>query len=279
MINTKLFKILFSIFIILLIAYFSFMMIGGGYDKNPLNIRAMNEKTSPFLFAHRGVTADFPENSREAVEQAKIKDFKGLEVDIRKSSDNEFVIFHDEDCNRLLGIDGEINDLNVVQIKEHKLLFNNAETESYVMTLNELLDDYKDDFIIYFDMKLKSIDDVDDLVRVIRTYDIARSSIIASTNGFIVFYIEYKYPEINTSLEGFNSGKEWIYYLYPKNFKPDFLASFAGKVNDRHIAWLKKRDLIPCRIVYNVDAANYQQVTMIGLKNLIIDWDSTLQVP
>jgi len=162
-----------------------------------------------------------------------------------------------------------------VQVNEN----GNAETESYVMTLNELLDDYKDDFIIYFDMKLKSIDDVDDLVRVIRTYDIARSSIIASTNGFIVFYIEYKYPEINTSLEGFNSGKEWIYYLYPKNFKPDFLASFAGKVNDRHIAWLKKRDLIPCRIVYNVDAANYQQVTMIGLKNLIIDWDSTLQVP
>ncbi len=55
------------------------------------------------------------------------------------------------------------------------------------------------------------------LVSLIQSYNISGTSIIASTSGFVVFYIEYKYPAINTALEGFNSGKEWIYCLFPKN--------------------------------------------------------------
>lgn len=267
------------IFILLIIAYFSFMFIGGGFGKKPVNMKLINDDYSPFLFAHRGLSEYYPENTREAVEAAKLQGFTGLEIDIRKSSDNEFILFHDEDCRRLLGINSKICDLSISQIKGRHILFNGIESGSYVLTLKELLDNYKDDFIIYFDMKLKDLDDIDELVTIIQSYDISGSSIIASTSGFIVFYIEYKYPEFNTSLEGFNSGKEWIYCLFPKNFKPDFLSSFAGKVDDKHISWLKKKDLISSRIVYDVDSANYQQVIKMGLKNLIIDYDSTMTVP
>jgi len=263
---------------LLILAYFGFMMIGGGFGKKPVNIMAMNDASSPFLFAHRGISAYFPENTREAIEDAKLKGFKGLEVDIRKSSDNEFVLFHDEDCSRMLGIDKKIYELSASQIKERQVLVNGVESGSYVMTLKELLDNYKDDFIIYFDMKLKDIDDVDELVSIIQAYHISGTSLIASTSGFVIFYIEYKYPEINTALEGFNSGKEWIYCLFPKNYKPDYLSSFAGKVDEKHITWLRKRNLISSRIVYDVDSANYQQVIKMGLKNLIMDYDSTMQV-
>jgi hypothetical protein len=255
------------------------MFIGGGFGKKPVTINAVNDGNSQFLFAHRGISEYYPENTREAIEAAKLKGFKGLEVDIRKSSDNEFILFHDENGSRLLGINSNIWDLSTSQIKGRHLLFNDIESGSYVLTLKELLDNYKDDFIIYFDMKLKKIKDVDELVRIIQSYNISGSSIIASTSGFIVFYIEYKYPGINTALEGFNSGKEWIYYLMPRNLKPDFLSSFAGEVDERHISWLKKKDLMSSRIVYSVDSANYHQVIQWGLKNLIIDYDSTMQVP
>jgi len=271
-------KILFII-ALLIIAYIGFMLIGGGFGKKPVNIKAMNDGNSQFLFAHRGISEYYPENTKEAIEAAKLKGFTGLEIDIRKSSDNEFILFHDDDCSRLLGIENKIYDLSTSQIKERHVLFNGIESGSYVMTVRELLDNYKDDFIIYFDMKLKDLDDIDELVSIIQSYDISGSSIIASTSGFIVFYIEYKYPEFNTSLEGFNSGKEWIYCLFPKNFKPDFLSSFAGEVNESHISWLRKRDLLSSRIVYDVDSANYQQVIKMGLKNLIIDYDSTMTVP
>jgi hypothetical protein len=275
----KLFRKIILITGLLILAYFIFMMIGGGFGKKQGNIEAMNIGNSPFLFAHRGLSEYFPENTREAIEAAKLKGFKGLEIDIRKTSDNEFVLFHDEDCNRLLGIDDKIYKLSTAQIKGRHVLFDSIESNSYVITLKEFLDIYKDDFIIYFDMKLKDLDDVDELVSILQSYGISGTSIIASTSGFVIFYIEYNYPGINTALEGFNSGKEWTYCLFPKNFKPDYLSSFAGKVDQKHISWLKKRDLMSYRIVYDVDSANYQRVIQMGLKNLIMDYDSGMVVP
>jgi glycerophosphoryl diester phosphodiesterase len=275
----KNFRIIILIIGILVIAYFGFMLIGGGFGRKPVNIDAMNDGNSPFLFAHRGISEYYPENTREAIDAAKLKGFKGLEIDIRKSSDDEFILFHDEDCSRLLGIQGKIDELSTTQIKERHVLFDGIESDSYVLTLRELLDNYKDDFIFYFDMKLKDIDDIDELVSIVLSYDISGSSIIASTSGFIVFYIEYNYPEIKTALEGFNSGKEWLYSLFPKNFKPDYLSSFAGKVDEKHISWLRQKNLVSNRIVYDVDSANYQKVIQLGMKNLIIDYDSTMTVP
>lgn len=275
----KLFRSFILILGLLILAYFGLMLLGGGFGKKAADIKAMDDDNSPFLFAHRGISAYYPENSRESIEAAKLKGFKGLEIDIRKSSGNEFILFHDEDCSRLLGIDGKISDLSTGQIREHHLIFNHTASGSKVITLKEMLDEYKDDFIFYFDMKLKGFDDVDDLVGIIQSYGIARSSIIASTSGFVVFHIENKYPEINTALEGFNSGKEWIYCLFPKKFKPDFLSSFAGKVDEKHISWLKRRDLLSSRIVYDVNRENYSQVLQLGLTNLIMDYDSTMQLP
>ena len=274
-------KLIFLIFLIptgMAVAYFGFILFGGGYGKKPVNIQGLNSGNSLFLFAHRGISAEFPENSKGAIEQAKIMGFKGLEIDIRKTSDNEFVLFHDEDCDRLLGISEKIYNLSTSQVKERHLQLNDTNTSHYVLTLKEMLDEYKDDFIIYFDLKLKGFDDADDLVTIIRSYGISRSSIIASTSGFIIFYIENKYPEINTSMEGFNSGKEWLYCIFPKNFKPDFLSSFASKVNEDHIAWLQKKDLLSGRIVYGVDSTNYGKVIQLGLKNLIIDYYSEMKV-
>jgi glycerophosphoryl diester phosphodiesterase len=266
------FGLIILIIFLLIIAYFGFVFAGGGFGKKPLILNKITNQNSLFLFAHRGIAAEFPENSRGAIEQAKIKGFKGLEVDIRKSSDNEFILFHDADCSRLLGIDSMINSLSTSQLKEHPLLFNNKQSGSYVITLKEMLDEYRDDFFIYFDMKLKSFNDIDELVYMIETYDISRSSVVASTSAAVVFYIEYHYPVINTALEGFNPGKEWMYFFMPKNLKPDFLSGFASKVNDKHIEWLKKKDLMGGRIVYGVDSTNYQALVDLGLKNMIIDY-------
>ena len=263
---------------ILILAYFGFMLIGGGFGKKPLNIREINDDNSQFLFAHRGISAYYPENTREAIEAAKLQGFKGLEIDIRKSSDNEFILFHDEDGGRLLGVDSKIYDLSVAQIKEHRVLFDNVESGSYVLTLKEFLEEFKDDFVIYFDMKLKGWKDVDELVNIIQSDEISRSTIIASTSASVVFHIECKYPDINTALEGFNAGKEWIYYLMPKNFKPDFLSGLASKVNEDHIEWLQKRDLLSIRIVYGVDSTNYQSLVNLGLKNMIVDYYPNLQI-
>jgi glycerophosphoryl diester phosphodiesterase len=254
------------------LAYLAFLLIGGGFGYKAESLQLTNDDKAVFLFAHRGITEQYPENSREAIQHAKKMGFKGLEIDIRKSADNEFILFHDEDGRRLLGLDSRISDLTTGQLKSHFLIHHDKVSQSSVITLNEMLDEFKDSFILYFDMKDAGFSEIDEMVSKIWSYGISRSVILASTSPSVIFYTEYHYPSINTALEGFNAGKEWTWGLIPKKLKPDFLSGFASKVNEDHVKWLRKRNLISKRIVYGVDSSNYQEMTELGLRNMIIDY-------
>ena len=275
----SIFKALFILIILIILVYVSLVYFQGGFGKKDPVILPVKNQDSVLLFAHRGVTEKFPENSREAIEQAKKLKFKGLEVDIRKSADNQFILFHDENAGRLLGIDTNIYNLTTRQIKGYKLLIDKDTSKSMVMTLPEMLDEYRGDFIIYLDMKLKGIAEVDELVHLIWTYDLSGSVIIANVNPLVIFYVEYNYPAIMTALEGFDSGKEWMWRLMPKDLKPDFLSGFASKVDEKHVEWLKKKDLLGSRIVYGIDSTNYQAMVDLGVKKMIVDYYKALQIP
>jgi glycerophosphoryl diester phosphodiesterase len=271
-------KIFLLILFLLMLAYFVGAYIEGGFGEKPASSLSVKNANSQLLFAHRGVVDKYPENSREAIALAKKKGFRGLEVDIRKSADGEFIVFHDENCNRLLGLNANVEDLTTAQIKKFKLLINKDTSASTVLTLNEMLDEFKNDFIFYFDMKLKNVIDADELVHLIETYDLSHSVIIASTSAPVILHLEYHYPALMTALEGIDAGKEWMYFLIPKDLKPDFISGFASKVNEKHISWLKEKELLNSRIVYGVDSANYLQVVGLGLKNFIIDDFRSLKV-
>jgi glycerophosphoryl diester phosphodiesterase len=272
-------KIFLLILFLLMLAYFVGAYIEGGFGERQESALATKYAGSQVLFAHRGVVDKHPENSREAIALAKKKGFRGLEVDIRKSADGEFIVFHDENCSRLLGLNANVEDLTTAQIKKFKLLINKDTSASTVLTLNEMLDEFKNDFIFYFDLKLKNVIDADELVHLIETYDLSQSVIIASTSAPVVLHLEYHYPAIITALEGLDAGKEWMYFLIPKNLKPDFISGFASKVNEKHISWLKEKKLLNSRIIYGVDSSNYQQVVDLGIKNMILDYYPELVIP
>jgi glycerophosphoryl diester phosphodiesterase len=147
-----------------------------------------------------------------------------------------------------------------------------------VLTVKEMLDEFGNDFIFYFDLKLQNINDADELVYLIETYDLSRSVIIASTSAPVIFHLEYHYPVITTALEGFNAGKEWMFFLIPKNLKPDYLSGFASKINAKHVDWLQQHDLLHARIVYGADSSNYQSLLDLGARNMIIDYWPNLEI-
>jgi glycerophosphoryl diester phosphodiesterase len=260
-----------------ILVYFVFAFIEGGFGKKATMTLPRKSGNSMLLFAHRGVVTRFPENSREAIQEAKLMGFEGLETDIRRTSDGEFILFHDGTAERLLGVEKKISEMTLQQIKQLSLYHNGDNTSVKVITLKDMLDEYKDDFVFYFDMKLGCFKDVDDLVSLVMTEGIHESVIVASPSFLVSLYIEFRYPSIQTAMEGFDAGKEWVYYLIPKNLKPDFLSGFASKVDEDHVGWLQKKGLLSNRIVYGVDSADYQEIVDLGVKNMIIDYFSTLQ--
>ena len=264
-------KLLLLFLLLVIAAYLIVALLLGGFGRNTVSFRLAKGNDSLFLFAHRGLVTQFPENSWEAIEAAKQRQFKGLEVDIRKTSDNQFVLFHDEDGRRLLGKNKKIAAMTLAEVLSYRLQKDGVPTQSGVLTLQELFTDYHDDFTIYLDMKLGDFGDIDQLVHLIQTNHVSESVIVASVSFLAILYIEYKYPEIRTSMEGFNSGNEWVWYLIPRDLKPELLSGFASKVDKKHMDWLKKKDLLNRRVVYGADSTNFQTMIDLGIRNMIID--------
>lgn len=260
--------------IVFVVLYFLF----GGYGKKNINPGLDIPPESSIVFAHRGVVDLYPENSLESIGEAKRREFRAVEFDIRKSAEGDFILFHDIDCRRMLGAGFDIEDVPAANLKVFPLFQNGKATTCYVPMLKDVLERHHADFIFYFDMKLTGFKEADQIVEVIRNYGIVNSTIVASADLVFTLYIEYKYPEIITALEGFNAGKEWAYNLFPKNLKPDYLSGFLNKVDDNHIQWLKKEGLLSRRIVYGVDSSNFRLAEAMGLRHIILDYDSTSRV-
>ena len=265
-------KFILIIIVLTVAAYVAFAYSQGGFHKKEPVVLSVKNYSGSFLFAHRGVVGKFPENSMEAIELARKTGFKAVEIDIRKTSDGKFILFHDADADRLLGIDTTIASLSFNEIMQYKLLMNGDTTKSKVVALEDVINTFRDDFIYYFDMKLGNFNDVDELIHLIWSHDISKQVILASPSFLVPLYIEYNYPAIQTAMEGFGSGNEWSWSLIPMKLKPDFLSGTAKKTDEKHILWLKKHDLLDSRIVYGVDSSNYRRITDLGINKMIIDY-------
>jgi len=60
------------------------------------------------LLAHRGASADAPENTIAAFEEAVRQGADGVELDVQVCSTGEVVVCHDERLTRLAGLDWEL---------------------------------------------------------------------------------------------------------------------------------------------------------------------------
>jgi len=250
----------------------------GGPGRKKVNLHPVLPSGTSMIFAHRGITAGFPENSLESIGEAKKLGFGAVEFDLRKSADGDFILFHDADCRRMLGLDKSIKEITTAGLKNYPLLMNGKKTSFHVPTLEEVMNRHHSDFIFYLDMKLSSFREADQIVEVIHRYGIENTAVVACADILFVFYIEFHHPQIHTALEGYNAGKEWTYNLMPKNLKPDFLSGFLSRVDDNHMRWLKSKDLLSTRIVYGVDSSNYIYARKMGLENLILDYDTVSHV-
>lgn len=66
-------------------------------------------KLRPRVWAHRGDSANLPENTMAAFEQARDRGADGLELDVRFDGDGQVVVFHDEELQRLTGQVGRMD--------------------------------------------------------------------------------------------------------------------------------------------------------------------------
>lgn len=87
---------------------------------------------------HRGLfnnDKEIPENSLAAFKKSIENNFT-IELDVQLTKDNEVVVFHDYNLERMTGTNKDLSDMNYIDILDLKLIG----TNEYIPTLQEVLD-------------------------------------------------------------------------------------------------------------------------------------------
>jgi glycerophosphoryl diester phosphodiesterase len=74
------------------------------------------------LFAHRGASKDYPEQTRAAYLEAIAQGADGLETDVRLTADGHLVCWHDVSTDRTTGVAGFVHELTLAQLRKLDLL-------------------------------------------------------------------------------------------------------------------------------------------------------------
>ena len=72
----------------------------------------------PFIWAHRGASGSYPENTLPAFKAAIDMQAGGIELDIQLTKDGEIVVCHDETIDRTSDGSGNIKDYTLEELKQ-----------------------------------------------------------------------------------------------------------------------------------------------------------------
>jgi glycerophosphoryl diester phosphodiesterase len=111
--------------------------------------------TGPQVAAHRGGAARAPENTLAAARQAIADGCDWLEVDVQESRDGEVLVVHDEDLQRVAGLDLKIWEHDAAELQQVDVgsWFAPQFQDERIPTLGQLLDVCKDKIGVLLELK------------------------------------------------------------------------------------------------------------------------------
>ena len=141
------------------------------------------------IFAHRGYSGKYPENTMLAFEGALKLNVNGIELDVHTTKDGKLAAIHDESIDRTflgngLVKDYDLRDLKKLENRDEKFREN---IDSIIGTLEEviLLVSFKDDFVLNIELKTDVIHYngiEEDVLEMLDSYDMIENTIISSFN-------------------------------------------------------------------------------------------------
>ncbi|MGE6487222.1 glycerophosphodiester phosphodiesterase [Paenisporosarcina sp. NPDC076898] len=93
------------------------------------------------IYAHRGASGTFPENTLIAFEEAAQLDIHGVEFDVHLTKDGELVVIHDETIDRTSDGVGYVKDLTLAELRafDYGSWFGSEFAGQKIPTLEEVL--------------------------------------------------------------------------------------------------------------------------------------------
>ena len=155
------------------------------------------------VVGHRGGPEDTAvENSMEAVEQSITAGAGYVEMDIQRTRDGQYVVFHDENFSRFTHERRAVHEMTLAEIRELDLgeKSNGRFSNVRVPTLEELLERTRGRIGIFLELKGRSADQqmADDAVAAVKRHDMLDRVVVISLKYELITGIEERHPEVTS---------------------------------------------------------------------------------
>ncbi len=153
------------------------------------------DHNKPLIFAHRGAHAVEPENSLEAFQLALEMGCDGIELDVRLTANEEFVVFHDRRLKRMTGDRNRVDKVSSQYLEQLNL---NGDPEAKIPSLEEVLELIRDRAWLNLEIKPRLFHKngaLNRLIGVLRNFGLKETVIVSSFNFKILKEFHQLAPE------------------------------------------------------------------------------------
>lgn len=218
------------------------------------------------IYAHRGSSGNFPENTLAAFRDAARLPITGIELDVQLTKDNELVVIHDEMINRTSNGKGYVKDLTLNQLQAYDfgIRFSKAFKGEKIPLLAEVLDIFSGtEQIINIELKTNVFryDGIEEKVlQLIQEKDFASRVIISSFNHDSIRLIKEMAPHIKIAALAMRELDNPFQYLHEMN-------ADALHISNRAVRKPTTQKLIAQDVPVRVFTVNKPR-TMLALKKM-----------
>ena len=151
------------------------------------------------VIAHRGGGDLSTENTVESIRTAIEAGATASEIDVQRTADGHYVIFHDNTLKRLCNDPRTIQELTLEEIKKLRITAADGH-QVRIATLEEILNTAKDEINLYIELKGKSagMQMANDVYQMLVERNMVNQVRIISLNANLITQVEKMYPDVET---------------------------------------------------------------------------------
>lgn len=161
---------------------------------------------SPLVYAHRGASGQYPENTLEAFQAAKKKRAYGIELDVQLSKDDKLVVIHDHLLERTTNGSGLVRQTNWATLRQLRADHSSARRfpQARIPLLREVFQHFAESglhFIIEMKNLLTPQPGLEEkLIDMIRSFQLTERTVVSSFNFDSLTRIKELDPQQTTGL-------------------------------------------------------------------------------
>jgi glycerophosphoryl diester phosphodiesterase len=232
------------------------------------------------LLAHRGASADFPENTLEAFRGAAEQGADGVELDVIRCGTGELVVCHDEWLDRLAGLHWDVRETPWRKLKRLDVGSRLGFAPARIPLLDEVFDALPTSMAINVELKCITTDDRGLSLAVAQTIHDRRLDervFLSSFNPYCLVRVARAYPHlkrgflIDPDLPWVPQAWFWLPITALTSVHPHFSQVTAERVN----RWHRRGWSVAVWTVDEIDEA--RRLRALGVEDLITNRPGALR--